>query len=82
MKGKGRVSESCAIPDGAAEREVLTTGEAARYLSVTVDTLAGWRHRKIGPRHFKYGRLIRYNRSDLEAWMKGYMVEPQAARGA
>lgn len=48
---------------------LLTPREAAAYLQVAVQTLAKWRWLQLGPPFRKVGRrLIRYAKSDLEAW--------------
>jgi hypothetical protein len=38
-------------------------------LRVPVATLRWWRHKGIGPRSFKLGRHVLYERSDLDAWI-------------
>ena len=43
--------------------------DAATYLRVPVGTLYQWRHRGIGPRAFKVGRHLRYDPSDIRAWL-------------
>lgn len=50
--------------------EILTTGEVAATTKVPIKTLAGWRHiGGVGPRSFKLGNLVRYTRSDVDAWL-------------
>ena len=48
---------------------LLTITEAAEMLRVPVATLRWWRHKGIGPRSFKMGRHVVYQRSDLDAWI-------------
>jgi len=50
---------------------LLTPPEAAAYIGVTENTLSVWRcvGRYAIP-FIKVGRLVRYRRSDLEAWLE------------
>lgn len=47
----------------------LTPVEAARYLSVSGGTLANWRSSGNGPRYRTVGRIVRYHRDDLDAFL-------------
>ena len=66
--------QTCALPISYNERE------AARYLGVSGAVLRLWRSEgKAGPRHFKAGeKLIRYRRSDLDAWIEARLSAPAA----
>jgi excisionase family DNA binding protein len=46
-----------------------TTVDAAKYLSVPVQTIYDWRTRGYGPRGIKVGRFIRFRESDVFAWL-------------
>ena len=50
---------------------LLTTAEAATYLSVSPRTLEDWRSRLKGPRYIKLPdtQTIRYKSEDLESWI-------------
>ncbi|MCC5810036.1 MAG: helix-turn-helix domain-containing protein [Ectothiorhodospiraceae bacterium] len=48
----------------------LTTPQAAAYLSLSPNTLTRWRWSGDGPRFCKYGRAVRYNRDDLDQWIR------------
>lgn len=51
--------------------ELITPREVARSLSVAEETLASWRSRKKPHLPFlKVGRLVRYRRSDLVAFVE------------
>ncbi|MDT4906761.1 MAG: hypothetical protein QOI69_2 [Pseudonocardiales bacterium] len=54
---------------------LLTITEAAELLRVPVATLRWWRHKGIGPRSFKMGRHVVYQRSDLDAWIEAQRGE-------
>ena len=64
----------------AAPDDLLTETEAAASLRVAVQTLRNWRWRGTGPRYRKIGqRLVRYARSDLQAFIAGDAPEGRAA---
>jgi hypothetical protein len=48
--------------------------QAGVYLSVTRKQLEHWRTRGLGPPFAKVGRLVRYARCDLDAWMAARRV--------
>ena len=49
---------------------LLTPNATGEELGVSPQgTLAKWRLRGCGPRYCKIGRLVRYRRSDVEAWI-------------
>lgn len=52
------------------EREFLTEREVATLLAVKPETLAVWRHRRVGPPFVRLGpRTPRYRRSEVLAWV-------------
>lgn len=58
------------------DKPYLTTREAADILGYSEQTLAQSRNTKMlggsdAPPHIKRGRMVRYKRSDLDAWMTG-----------
>ena len=50
--------------------DLLTTEEAARYLTLSPRTLERYRVTGEGPRFLKIGRRVVYRRCDLDAWLK------------
>ncbi len=51
-------------------KELLTTSEAASYLSITASTLINWRHTKrVEVPFVRIGHAVRYRRSDLDAFL-------------
>lgn len=72
----------------AAAFEVLTEQQAAIYIGMSVaylrrDRVAGQLgNRTPGPRWMKYGRLVRYRRSDLDAWLAARPMPTNAERAA
>ena len=55
---------------------LITSVEAAEYLGVQPVTVTLWRHRKIGPKYYKIGRLIRYKQEDLDQWVEANGTTP------
>ena len=55
---------------------LLTPKQAAEFLGIPLGTLAQWRSQRRGPAYIKLeDRLVRYRRSDLEAYLAGHLVE-------
>ena len=55
---------------------LLTPKQAAEFLGVPLGTLAQWRSQRRGPAYIKLeDRLVRYRRSDLEAYLTEHLVE-------
>jgi excisionase family DNA binding protein len=53
---------------------LMTVGEAARFLAVSVSTLYGWVHqRRIS--FVKVGRALRFDRADLERFVQTHRFE-------
>jgi len=63
----------------AAAEALMDPANAAAYLGMKPQTLAGWRCQKIGPPWVSCGRAIRYRRSDLERWINENTTTPQAS---
>ena len=52
------------------------TGGAAKFLGVSVRTMEEWRKKGTGPRYRQVGRMIRYNLTDLKAFLDAAYKEP------
>jgi predicted DNA-binding transcriptional regulator AlpA len=55
---------------------LLKETEAASLLGVEPATLTRWRYIRTGPKYKKIGSLVRYSRSDLEAYIASVTVTP------
>lgn len=55
---------------------LLTPDQAASILAVQTKTLSHWRYTGEGPAYTKVGRLVRYRRADLDAWVDAQTVTP------
>ena len=49
---------------------MLSTGNAAEYLGVSINTLARWRMDGVGPKYVKAGRYVRYPAHYLAKWFQ------------
>jgi len=54
----------------ATNTPFLDSDQAAEYLGLKRTTLEAWRTRGSGPRFVKLGRLVKYRRSDLDAFIE------------
>jgi len=55
--------------------QVMTSREAAQFLSVTDETMFRWRKDVVGPSYSQpNSRVVRYLHSDLVAWMKEHQA--------
>lgn len=54
---------------GAAPTGLMSTDDAATYLSAKPLTLVAWRHKKQGPTYVKIGGHVRYRQGDLDAYI-------------
>ena len=53
----------------SADQQLVSLAEAAEQFGVSVKTLRFWRYQGTGgPKSFKLGRRVMYDRSDVLAW--------------
>jgi excisionase family DNA binding protein len=50
----------------------LTQNEVAELLRLPVRTVEDWRLTRMGPPWVKLGRHVRYEQSELLAWVRGH----------
>lgn len=60
--------------DRAANEPLIDEHEAAALIGVTASTMNGWRVRRVGPRFCRIGRLVRYQPSDVRAFVESRLV--------
>ena len=58
---------------------LLSLNEVSAYIGVPKNTLYRWRVDGKGPRAIKYGKHLRYRRSELEGWLEAHTDERPAA---
>lgn len=49
--------------------EWMDTQSLAEWTHLPPPTLVQWRYKGTGPRFVRFGRHVRYRRSDVEAWI-------------
>lgn len=70
------------IEDGAASNWLIDEHEAAARLGLTVATLRRWRWAKKGVRWVKLGTAVRYEPSEIRAFIEAGRATPAGAEGA
>ena len=74
---KRTVAGLAARPEVFVTPEWLTPAQAAVYSGFAEKTLEGWRIANTGPRYYRVGgRVIRYRRDDLDAFIQASPVQP------
>lgn len=58
------------------EIRLLTVRDAAKFLAVSVSTVYGWAWQRKLP-FVKVGRALRFDRTDLEDFIRANRVEPR-----
>lgn len=64
------------------EKTVLNSRQASAYLGCSESVMRLWRSQGQGPRYFRAGKLIRYRRADLDAWIEARLCDPQSTSNA
>lgn len=52
------------------KEKLLTTKEVAEYIDIAISTVIQYRVNRNGPVYIKVGQLVRYGKSDVDAWLK------------
>ena len=60
-------------------QQYLTASQVCELLSVPLSTLYKWRHFGEGPPSIKVGKVLRYRREDLDAWLAAHTASGDAA---
>jgi excisionase family DNA binding protein len=72
---KAAGTQDTTMSQDTAAKALLTTLEAAAIIGCTPDTLTTWRcTRAVKVPYVKIGRLVRYRRSDIDAYLDGHTV--------
>jgi excisionase family DNA binding protein len=72
-------------PNGNGENSMrlLSAEQVAELTGLALDTLAQWRSQRRGIPYLKIGRAVRYDVSDVQAYLRGCRVsvsDPQERR--
>ena len=60
------------MTDQLAQTEYLTTREVAAITGLSRRTLDGYRDKGGGPPYYKFARSVRYTRTDVDNWARGF----------
>jgi predicted DNA-binding transcriptional regulator AlpA len=59
--------------------EILSERQVQEIYGFSIPYLRRTRHERRGPRFLKVGKLVRYRRSDIEAYLAAHTVETTGA---
>ena len=83
MSGKQPERSNIYLLDPSAKpvtMELLSVEQVSSLTGLSVETLAQWRSRKKHIEYLKIGRLIRYTRRDIEAYLERCRVSVSEGR--
>ncbi len=60
--------------------KLLSVDEVASVTGLSVETLAQWRSQRRGIPYLKIGRTVRYDPTDVQAYLEGCRVSVSAPR--
>lgn len=66
-------------PDALHGSALIDEKQLCAELGISVVTATKWRAKAEGPPFIKVGRLVRYRRSDVEAWLRSRTVGSRIA---
>ncbi len=52
------------------DEKLMSTKEVSEYLGIAVSTLLLYRTMETGPAYIKMRRLVRYRKSEVDAWLE------------
>lgn len=64
-------------PTAPTAHQLLTMEEVSEMIRVPVNTLRYWRHKGIGPKSARLGRVM-YRLTDVEAWINAAFENGEA----
>jgi predicted DNA-binding transcriptional regulator AlpA len=64
------------------QKDLLTEKQVWDLYRLTIPWQRRARRERRGPRYFKLGKMVRYRRSDMEAYFALHAVEPNGGREA
>lgn len=69
-KGGAKDATLRAMDDNGSSEELLDVKRLAEFLSVSPYSVRRWHRQGMGPPSFRVGGMIRYRRSEVEAWLE------------
>lgn len=62
-------NEVVEIESSCEDRDLITEKEVSSVIGISQGLLKTWRNKKVGPRYYKLGRRVLYDRIDVLDWM-------------
>ncbi len=66
------------LEQAGKDRKYLTAEEVANMTGLSVETLAQWRSQRRAIPYLKIGRVVRYDPTDVQAYLEGCRVSVSA----
>ena len=57
-------------------KRYMTEQEAADFLNLSVKTLQKWRYQGSGPVYHKFGKVVRYQQTELDEFANSSRIDP------
>jgi excisionase family DNA binding protein len=73
-KSEGTLNGQCPWIRADHDHELMDEREAAAYLGMSRSGLRKWRARRRGPAYARLGKIIRYRKSDLDAFVQSGLI--------
>ncbi|MBZ5721960.1 MAG: helix-turn-helix domain-containing protein [Acidobacteriia bacterium] len=74
LRGADKVADSNTPATEQQNLVLLTEAQAGHRLGVSLSTIRRWRKKKVGPKYFFLGGILRYRRSDLDDFVARHTV--------
>jgi excisionase family DNA binding protein len=62
--------------EAASESNALSLQQASQYIGVSQAALRTWKRDGKGPAFFRAGKLLKFRKTDLDAWIEARLVKP------
>jgi excisionase family DNA binding protein len=59
------------------ESNSLSLRQASEYIGISQAALRTWKRNGKGPAFFRAGKLLRFRKCDLDAWIEEQLVDPK-----
>lgn len=61
----------------ASEVNALSLQQASQYIGVSQAAMRTWKRDGTGPAFFRAGKLLKFRKCDLDAWIEVRLVKPK-----
>jgi excisionase family DNA binding protein len=63
--------------EAASSNNALSLEQASDYIGVSEAAMRSWKRGGKGPAFFRAGKLLKFRKSDLDAWIEARLVKPE-----